>query len=95
MAPKSETDRFYASPRTIQHLLDLGRETIASWITTGKIVEGIHFVLLERDRRFNVPLMLDRLANYHDDAAHQRAIENWLETLPSNQPMPKRLKQVG
>lgn len=77
--------RLYASPDTIYHLLDCGRDTILEWEKSGKIVQDVHFIRLGAQRRYHVGLMEDRLANFHDDAAHSRAVEAWRSSLLSNQ----------
>lgn len=82
-------DRIFASADTIQHLLDYGRDAIVEWESQGKITEGIHFIRIGAHRRYVIELMLDRLVNWNDDQAHQKAIQNWLLRLPSNQPSPK------
>lgn len=87
--PRTKGDRILASADTIQHLLDYGRDAIVEWEKAGKITEGIHFVKVGSHRRYVIELMLDRLINWDDDQAHQRAIQNWLLRLPSNQPLPK------
>ncbi|MBL1177600.1 hypothetical protein [Pantanalinema sp. GBBB05] len=89
---KPQTERFYASPETMRHLLDMGREALIEWEKSGRIQQRVHFVLVNGHRRYCVPLMLDRLANWDDDAAHQAAVENWVKALPSNQ---KKLKLPG
>lgn len=92
---KSETDRLYASPETIRHLLNVSKYTLEEWEESGKILENIHFVRLKRDRRYCVALMYDRVANFNDDAAHQQAIDNWLASLPSNQKPKRKMSIVG
>lgn len=92
---KPETERFYARPETIRHVLDVSKDTLAEWEKSGKIVENIHFVRLGRDRRYCMTLMRDRLANFNDDAAHQDAIDNWLASLPSNQKPNRKMSIVG
>lgn len=95
MPKRSEAERILASPDTISHLLDCSRDTLIQWEQDGKLTEGIHFIKLGKQRRYIVPLMLDRLVNLHDDAAHGRAIANWLNSLLSNQAPPKRLPKIG
>lgn len=95
MAKRNETERYLASPDTIYHLLDCSRDTLIDLEKQGKLMEGVHFVRLGTQRRYVVPLMLDRMINLHDDQAHERAVMNWLNSLPSNQQPSKRLPKVG
>lgn len=95
MPKRAETERFLASPETIYHLLDCSRDTLLEWEKQGKLTEGIHFIKLGSQRRYIVPLMLDRLVNLHDDSAHGRAINNWLNSLLSNQQTSKCLPKIG
>jgi hypothetical protein len=86
---RTERDCIFASASTIQQLIDYGRDAISEWEQAGKITEGIHFIKVATHRRYVVELMVDRLVNWDDDQAHQRAIHNWLLRLPSNHPLPK------
>jgi hypothetical protein len=59
-------------------------------LRSGFLTEGIDTVLLPGNTRLWVlELVLDRLANPIDEAARQRAIARYLESLPSNWPQPK------
>jgi hypothetical protein len=62
-------------------------------LRSGFLAEGIDTVLLPGNSRLWVlELILDRLANPTDEAARQRAIAHYLESLPSNWPQPKQRK---
>jgi len=58
MAKRPEGDRLYASPATIYHLLDCGRDTLQEWEKSDKIVQDIHFIRLGTQRRYSVELIL-------------------------------------
>lgn len=92
---KPQTERLYASPETIRHVLDVSRATLNEWEKAGKIVENVHFVRLGRDRRYCMALMQDRMANINDDNAHEMAIKNWQASLPSNQKPNRKMSIVG
>ncbi len=52
------------------------------------LIEGVHWARSgERSILFNIPMMEDWLANHKTNpAAHQRAIDSYLKSLPSHQP---------
>lgn len=53
---------------------------------SGKWIEGIHWQRVNsRSVLYNLPLILDWIANRSDPQAHQRAIEAYLSELASNQ----------
>lgn len=57
--------------------------------------EGIHWQRVnQRLTLYNLPLILDWIANRANPLEHQRAIETYLTSLPSNQPQ-KRGRRVG
>jgi hypothetical protein len=59
-------------------------------LRSGFFCDGIDTTLLPGNSRLWVlELVLDRLANPTDEAARQRAIARYLESLPSNWPQPK------
>jgi DNA-binding transcriptional MerR regulator len=76
----------WASIKTVTKLFDLQPNTINSYVESGFLSPGIHFsVLPSGHRRFNLALIEDRIANATDDKAHQRAIDVYLQSLPSMQ----------
>lgn len=66
--------------------LDLSGETLKKYRLEGEWIEGIHWVRINsRCVRYNLELIQDWFHNRHDPAAHLRAIENYQESLLSNQ----------
>jgi hypothetical protein len=57
------------------------------WKSLGKFQEGIHYSKTSRTASilWRLDLVMDRIANWNDDFAHQRAIDNFVASLPSNQ----------
>jgi hypothetical protein len=65
--------------------ISLSQSKIKQLIRSGEWIEGVHFTRYSsRMNLFNLRLIQDWLANHHDPTSHQRAIENFLNTLPSN-----------
>jgi hypothetical protein len=63
-------------------------DTLKKWRLSGKLTEGIHWIRVgDSDRvvRYNEALLIDFLQNQSDCHAHQRAIGEYLASLPSNQ----------
>ncbi len=53
---------------------------------SGEIHEGIHYSRISPQTiRYNLPLFKDWWVNRNDPVAHQRAVNNYLRSLPSNQ----------
>lgn len=66
--------------------VSLSRSKIKSIIRSGQWIEGVHFTRYSsRMNLFNLQLIQDWLVNKSDPTAHQRAIDNYLANLPSNQ----------
>jgi hypothetical protein len=69
----------------------LSNSTFKRLRTSGKWRKGIHWTQLStRTIRYNRELIQDWMNN--DQIAHERAIANFLESLPSNQPMKRGQK---
>jgi hypothetical protein len=65
----------------------LSRTTLKRYRLQGVWQEGIHWQRLNsRSVLYNKPLVMDWIANRTNPQAHQRAIENYLSSLLSNQP---------
>jgi hypothetical protein len=72
----------------------LSRSYFFTGLNSGFFVDGIDTTLLPGNSRLWVlELVLDRLSNPADEAARQRAIARYLESLPSNWPQPKTPKR--
>lgn len=60
---------------------------------SGTWIEGIHWVRVgTRKTLYNRDLILDWIANQNSPKAHQKAIESYLNSLPSNQPLKRGRK---
>jgi hypothetical protein len=75
----------------VQRLLDCSSSTIDrrredSWH------EGIHWWKEGGRVLFNLVLIEDWLVNQNDPAAHERAIDQWVKRLPSNQSKKKKAR---
>lgn len=65
--------------------------SIARWRKAGTLEEGVHYFKPgPTSILYNVELIYDWLANKHQPELHERAIENFLASLPSSQPKPQR-----
>lgn len=52
----------------------------------GLLQEGVHYFTLSYNKvLYNLDLILDWIANRQNPEAHERAIQNFLATLPSSQ----------
>lgn len=71
------------------NLLKVSERTLARYRALYWYV-GIHFFQPVQHTTYNKELIEDWLVNRHDQPAHQRAIDAYLATLPSNQPKRKR-----
>ncbi len=77
---------YFVGKREAEQLTGLSHETLKKLRLNGKLMEGADWVRQSsRSVLYNAPLLLDFLQNRNDRAAHQRAIENYLASLPSNQ----------
>jgi hypothetical protein len=88
-------DKFFVNKRDAEQLSGFSCETLKKWRLSGKLIQGIHWIKIgDSDRvvRYNSVLLIDFLQNQNDPVAHQRAIDQYLAGLPSNQPL-KRGRQ--
>ena len=83
--PKNDL-AFWINKHSASVLLDISIRTLKTY----RILywqSGIHYQYLNtRTIRYNRELLIDWLANRSCPEAHQRAIEAYLASLPSNQP---------
>jgi hypothetical protein len=83
-------NQFLTSKQTCEQF-SISRSTLKKWrIGLGPIspilIEGAHWYRIDgKDCRFNSQLIEDFLLNQNNPTAHQRAIENYLRSLPSSQ----------
>jgi len=88
-APKRQVMSAIAISDTTLKVWRLGTET-----QSPKLIEGVHWVRNGRKQiLYNVPLLQDFIANLGSPEAHERAIESYLESLPSYQP--KKAKKAS
>jgi hypothetical protein len=71
-------------------ILGISQSTLKKMRLTAQLVEGIHWNRYSsRCVRYNVELLKDWAATRIDSGQHERAISNYLGSLPSNQPQPR------
>jgi hypothetical protein len=71
--------------------IGMSPSTIARWRKAGLLELGIHYFQINPTNiLYHVELIQDWIANKHQPELHERAIENFLASLPSSQPKPKR-----
>ena len=77
----------FVGPKVATERTGLSRSTLKRYRLQGKLIEGIHWIRLNsRTTKYNLTLLLDWIQNQMTaPGAHQRAIDNYLATLPSNQ----------
>ncbi|MBW4512478.1 MAG: hypothetical protein KME64_39205 [Scytonematopsis contorta HA4267-MV1] len=79
-------DYHFVSTSKIQERLDISAKALAEYINKGLLIGGVHYSILPGGhKRYNVELLTDWLANQQDPTSHQRAIDHYLKSLPSNQ----------
>jgi hypothetical protein len=72
--------------RDLPQVCPYGKSKVQSLIKAGVWREGLHFVTdSSGDRIYNLDLISDWMANMNDPCSHQRACEQYLASLPSNQ----------
>ncbi|MEG3439968.1 hypothetical protein V0288_22765 [Pannus brasiliensis CCIBt3594] len=81
----TEPNYTFIKRKELTNTISISQSKIKELMRTGQWIEGIHFTRYsKRMNLFNVQLIRDWLVNHHDPLSHQRAIENFLATLPSN-----------
>lgn len=75
----------YADTRNTAAFCGLSASTLKRLRLSGQLAEGVHWSRVGGKILFHLPLLRDWLAHQGDPAAHDRAIQNFLATLPSNQ----------
>jgi hypothetical protein len=79
-------DHIYEDTQTTSKSTGISRSVLKRLRLSGVLQEGVHWVRVgSRAIKFNKFLLIDWLVNERDPAAHQRAIDNFLASLPSNQ----------
>ncbi|ABA22845.1 excisionase family protein [Anabaena sp. FACHB-709] len=86
---------YFVSKRQLSEQIGLSSETFKRYRLKGIWEEGIHWQKINsRTTLYNITLILDWIANRDNPQAHQRAIDIYLQSLPSNQPQ-KRGRKVN
>ncbi|MDX2271420.1 MAG: hypothetical protein NW237_05650 [Cyanobacteriota bacterium] len=76
--PELVLRELFVDPGLLQEKLGLSTKTLLPLRRDGTLIQGIHFSEVNsRLILYNLPLMIDWLANRHDPIAHRRAIENF------------------
>jgi hypothetical protein len=69
--------------------------TLRDWRLDGRLVEGIHWIRIgTRCVRYNSALLRDYVATQLSPTIHQRAVDNYLASLPSNKQKHKNRRKV-
>lgn len=77
----------FCTKHDLAKVTGLSSETFKKYRLSGIWSEGIHWQRLNsRCVLYNLSLILDWVANRNNPQSHQRAIESYLASLPSNQP---------
>ncbi|MBW4559653.1 MAG: excisionase family protein [Mojavia pulchra JT2-VF2] len=85
----------FVTKKQLSNQIGLSSETFKRYRLQGIWQESIHWQKINsRTTLYNLPLILDWIANRDNPQAHQRAIEAYLHSLPSNQPL-KRGRKVS
>jgi hypothetical protein len=80
--------------RDLRQVCPYGKSKIQDLIRRQVWREGLHYVTDPAgDRLYNLTLIADWVANLNDSVAHERAIEAYLSSLPSNQPTGRKPSQ--
>jgi hypothetical protein len=87
----------FVKPEKLVEATGLSVSTFKRYRLTGIWIEGIHWYRINsRLVLYNLPLISDWVANRMSPRAHERAVENYLRSLPSNQPKKRgRGRQVN
>jgi hypothetical protein len=65
--------------------LGLSALILRDWRLNGRLIEGIHWIRFgSRCVRYNAALLRDYVATQTSPIVHQRAVDNFLASLPSN-----------
>lgn len=87
----------FVGPKVATERTGLSRSTLKRYRLSGKLTEGIHWIRLNsRNTKYNLTLLLDWIQNQISAPnAHQKAVDNYLATLPSNQKAKRVKKQLS
>ena len=78
------SNKVYCTPNELSTLTGLSLRCLKQYRANGLLVEGIHWQRINaRVVLFNLPLVMDWIANRSNPMAHQRAIDAYLASLLS------------
>lgn len=93
--PEIVLTQLFVDSKTLQDKLGLTSHMQQTLRREGTIIQGIHYVEVNsRLILYNLPLMIDWLANRHDPSAHTRAITHFQASLLSNRPKSKKCSSL-
>ena len=93
--PQVIITQLFVDANEIQEKLGLSGNTLQTLRREGTLIQGLHFSEINsRLILYNLPLMIDWVANRHDPAAHLLAIEHFQANLLSNRPRPRGRKKT-
>lgn len=76
---------YYLGERKMAISIGSSKEFLKKCRFQGLLIEGVYWVRLNSRVLYNVQLVLDWIQNQGDPRTHQKAIQNYLAHLPSNQ----------
>lgn len=95
MKPRNENQIIWCDKHQAAQILGLSVSSIKRLRLSGEFIENIHYVKYsEFCIRYNVELLRDWVTNRNTNQ-HAIAIENYLNSLPSNNQPKKRGRKVG
>jgi tRNA(His) 5'-end guanylyltransferase len=87
------TETTWCNKHEATRILGVSQTTLKNLRLSNQLMEGIHWVRFSsRCVRYNVKLLTDWAATRTDAAQHDRAITNYLNALPCNQPQSRGRK---
>jgi tRNA(His) 5'-end guanylyltransferase len=95
-ATQSQQQAVWCNKHEAAKILGLSEFTLKNLRLNNQLIEGIHWVRFSsRCVRYNAELLKDWAATRMDSAQHDRAISNYLNSLPSNQSPTRCRKMKG
>ncbi|MGA7934970.1 MAG: hypothetical protein WCA35_15595 [Kovacikia sp.] len=86
-----ELEGFQVRPAEVKRSFFVSEEFLRKKRYQGILLEGVHYIRIGEHKGilYNRPLIIDWMINRRFPNVHQRAIDNFLASLPSNQPRRK------
>jgi hypothetical protein len=81
-------NEFKVKPIDVRKEFHVSEEYLRRLRYEGTLIQGVHYIKIGTHKGvlYHYSLILDWLINRHDPTVHQRAIENFQQSLPSNRP---------